>query len=158
MGRSSYDALATSRYDKIHGGARVIVLVKREAEAVPYVPPVNSIGNPVFIAAIKALGFASYNDYLASDHWRGFRRMVLAREKRCAVCKQRATVVHHKTYERIGHELYTDVEAMCSNCHDLLHGIHRKRGISLASFGKARSALLKKLAVPMKKKKKRKKR
>jgi len=67
---------------------------------------------------------AEYDAYLASDAWAARRSIVLARAHgTCECCEHySATQVHHKTYERIGQELDTDLLAVCSLCHDLLHG------------------------------------
>lgn len=46
---------------------------------------------------LASLGFASYADYLASDHWIAFRRLYRQSEhpQRCAVCKTDLVQLHH---------------------------------------------------------------
>lgn len=65
-----------------------------------------------------------YEAYLKSDDWAARRITVLERaENVCQVCEHfPATQVHHIRYERIGAELDSDLLAVCSFCHGLLHG------------------------------------
>lgn len=83
------------------------------------------------------LGHGSYDDYLRSEHWRAFRGDVLRRYPQCRICRGMALVVHHLTYERLGEERIEDVVALCPECHDTLHVVHRKRGIPLDRFSEA---------------------
>ena len=64
-----------------------------------------------------------YEAYLSSDRWRKLRLEVLERSKcKCELCEEApATEVHHFTYIRLGHELLSDLTAVCHRCHDLLH-------------------------------------
>jgi hypothetical protein len=69
---------------------------------------------------------AEYEAYLASDAWTQCRAVALMRANEiCECCEHfRATEVHHITYERIGQELDSDLMAVCSFCHGLLHRRH----------------------------------
>lgn len=68
-----------------------------------------------------------YQTYIKSNEWR-----VVSEETkrladyRCQVCnKNEATSnlhVHHRTYERLGRELQSDLIALCGDCHSLFHG------------------------------------
>ena len=51
---------------------------------------------------LRAMGFASYEEYLESLLWDGIRKDVLARAKReCNVCRgPRANQVHRQSYDR----------------------------------------------------------
>lgn len=73
-----------------------------------------------------------YQAYLRSHHWRRFRKQILsASNYRCSKCgasdpnhdQKRGTRlhVHHKTYERVGSERPSDVEALCRFCHKAEH-------------------------------------
>lgn len=64
-----------------------------------------------------------YDNYLRSTHWRELRARILKRANgRCEYCKQnRATQVHHVTYERLGAEEEDDLRAICVPCHREKH-------------------------------------
>lgn len=79
----------------------------------------------------------NYNHYLAGDHWRSFRAKILRKWPKCLVCGKPSEVVHHVTYERLGAEWEMDVRALCHQCHDRLHVIHRERGIPYPEFSRA---------------------
>jgi hypothetical protein len=84
---------------------------------------------------LAGLGFASYEDYLASPLWAEIRERKLAAEgRRCFACGKVATQVHHGDYERetlrpIFHPLQreydswsdwldmADLYAVCEPCH-----------------------------------------
>lgn len=67
--------------------------------------------------------FESYSDYLKSEHWVSLRREVQKHwGGRCAMCYKKGFLhVHHRTYERAGHEHPTDLVGLCSTCHSLFH-------------------------------------
>jgi hypothetical protein len=66
----------------------------------------------------------SYLAYLNSPHWRVTRNHALKLAGyQCQRCpSKRDLQVHHKTYERLGAELDTDLEVVCFTCHN---GHHR---------------------------------
>lgn len=73
---------------------------------------------------LKALGFASYGDYIESPLWRRRRAAFFAnRPKQCEVCESVYGVIylHHCTYHRIGRESDEDLVALCDRCHLLAH-------------------------------------
>lgn len=64
-----------------------------------------------------------YKEYLQTDHWKK-----LAEETkrlagyRCQVCNSQDNLnTHHRTYERKGDELQTDLVCLCKECHELFH-------------------------------------
>lgn len=61
--------------------------------------------------------------YLRSDEWRKKRDLVLKRAD--CVCEgcgvEKATEVHHLTYERRFTEMLFDLVALCATCHSLIH-------------------------------------
>jgi hypothetical protein len=65
-----------------------------------------------------------YQEYLQTDHWKAKRAEALAvAEYRCQVCNgMDGITVHHRTYERRGEELLSDLIALCKSCHGLFHG------------------------------------
>jgi hypothetical protein len=76
-----------------------------------------------FWAMLRALGYETYGQYLASPHWADVRARFWAREKnrRCAGCRKPASEIHHKTYRRLGGEYLRDLVAVCHECHRDIH-------------------------------------
>jgi hypothetical protein len=64
-----------------------------------------------------------YYQYMSSSIWREKRQQVLERDSfRCKGCeKDRATEVHHITYDRLGTELLIDLVSLCEECHSRIH-------------------------------------
>lgn len=69
---------------------------------------------------LKNMGFASYQDYLASDIWKGIREQVYATKgSLCFTCSGAATVLHHLRYSRedlLG-ETLENIVPLCRTCH-----------------------------------------
>jgi len=75
-----------------------------------------------FRKAIKVLGFKTYADYLASDHWKDTCRLL--KGKVCYCCRQGERLqLHHKSYANIGKETEWDVVTVCDSCHSKIHSI-----------------------------------
>jgi hypothetical protein len=77
---------------------------------------------------LRKLGYASYAEYLASEHWQNIRATWKPREVRdgraaCEFClsSDRTLALHHKTYRRLGRELSTDLFLICNVCHERTH-------------------------------------
>ncbi len=66
-----------------------------------------------------------YAEYLRTPEWQQRRRAALSRAyHRCQVCNAGAELhVHHRTYERRGHEWNADLIVLCAECHRRHHGI-----------------------------------
>lgn len=66
-----------------------------------------------------------YDEYLASDHWRRIREIVLARDVLCQKCfVNRATQAHHIFYKTFGEHRFSfaqECAGVCKACHDQLH-------------------------------------
>ncbi len=64
-----------------------------------------------------------YDAYLKTEHWQKMRTLALDRAlQRCQVCNSPdALDVHHRTYDRLGHELPEDLTVLCGRCHTLFH-------------------------------------
>jgi hypothetical protein len=64
--------------------------------------------------------------YLRSPLWRLRRRIWIVRAGgRCQRCgSRRQLTIHHRTYQRLGHERRADVTVLCWNCHRRQHGPH----------------------------------
>lgn len=74
--------------------------------------------------AIKPALEAEYQAYLSSKLWYVKRNAAIRKANGICECCEHypATQAHHITYERIGQELPSDLMAVCSFCHELLHG------------------------------------
>jgi 5-methylcytosine-specific restriction endonuclease McrA len=71
----------------------------------------------------KELCTMPYEDYLKTPEWNKIRLRALKRVKyRCQVCNKKDVLnVHHRTYERRGHEKIVDLVVLCKDCHKLFH-------------------------------------
>jgi hypothetical protein len=75
---------------------------------------------------LHRLGYASYADYLASEHWRLTRAAFWThpdtpRRCLCGNPNQAELQLHHKTYLRIGAEDLRDLQPLCGACHRDVH-------------------------------------
>lgn len=69
-----------------------------------------------------------YARYIQSPAWKRKRAAYFraTRLDRCQGCGDKEKLhVHHKTYERLGHENLTDLVVVCETCHALIHQRHR---------------------------------
>lgn len=65
-----------------------------------------------------------YRAYLESDAWKRLRALAIERAGgRCQLCNVAAPTlhVHHRTYERLGHELLDDLTVLCPADHRRYH-------------------------------------
>lgn len=67
----------------------------------------------------------SLTEYLKTREWRVKRNRALIRAgNRCQICASTYRLdVHHRTYERLGCELLSDLVVLCRKCHQHYHGI-----------------------------------
>ena len=65
-----------------------------------------------------------YIEYLKSDDWRKRRKQLMEEANwTCSKCGEKATQLHHLNYYNVGdEELDTDVIAVCTDCHNEIHG------------------------------------
>lgn len=73
---------------------------------------------------LKRLETMPYDDYLATPEWQARAAEVkLLRGNRCEKCGSRDNLhAHHLTYDRRGHELPSDLQVLCKDCHAREHG------------------------------------
>jgi hypothetical protein len=71
-----------------------------------------------------ALDQTTYEDYLRSDVWQRTRELALEYYGgKCCLCNSPEQLnVHHRTYERKGHERLADLIVLCRDCHSSYHG------------------------------------
>lgn len=77
--------------------------------------------SPARLQALKAM---PYEEYLRTPEWKAKREIAIKRAlDRCQVCNDNKTPlhVHHRTYERRGHELPEDLFVLCESCHGRNH-------------------------------------
>lgn len=81
-----------------------------------------------------------YYAYLASPAWGAVRARIFAsRLRQCEKCHAFGCVldVHHKSYERFGRELDSDLEILCRECHEKEHAKRRPRSKVLNAIAMA---------------------
>lgn len=64
-----------------------------------------------------------YKTYLQTKHWHDLRKRIFERDGYCCTrcyCAARLEA-HHLTYERLGHELLSDLTTLCNRCHRQIH-------------------------------------
>lgn len=63
-----------------------------------------------------------YYEYLKSEDWRNKRMKTLLRDNmKCRCCGEKATQVHHITYDNLGFEKDIDLLSVCAECHKKIH-------------------------------------
>lgn len=63
-----------------------------------------------------------YAEYLLTTHWRLKREEAIAHYgDSCVLCGDGPVQVHHRTYERRGDELVSDLVVLCADCHRSYH-------------------------------------
>jgi restriction endonuclease Mrr len=86
--------------------------------------PATAVDEPVFVDRLQELGRRTYREYLRTPEWRVTRAAALLRAGRCCsldVTHSSDLEVHHRTYERLGRELASDLVVLCHECHALHH-------------------------------------
>lgn len=65
-----------------------------------------------------------YREYLETPHWKKISAEYKEKFPICEVCrKNNSSQVHHKSYQRLGHERYWDLIAICRDCHRAKHNL-----------------------------------
>lgn len=85
---------------------------------------------PPFHEHLRQLGYASYGEYLASEHWAAKKDEYrnCGRLQVCFVCDRPPPVdLHHRTYKRLGAESVKDLVPLCRRCHTECHDYLKKR-------------------------------
>lgn len=62
------------------------------------------------------------NVYLKSDEWNHKRQLIMDfYEWKCQECDNKATDLHHVSYDNIFKERFDDLKPLCRNCHEKQH-------------------------------------
>jgi 5-methylcytosine-specific restriction endonuclease McrA len=72
---------------------------------------------------VNGLSAMPYSEYLETLHWKNVREDALTHaQQRCQVCNSPQHLeVHHRTYDRKGCEMLSDLIVLCRSCHGLFH-------------------------------------
>jgi restriction endonuclease Mrr len=92
-------------------------------------PTASAVDEPVDAERLTELCAMPYRLYLRTPEWRRTRAAALLRAgNACSldVTHTEGLEVHHRTYERLGAELVTDLTVLCHSCHQLYHKEHRR--------------------------------
>jgi len=67
-----------------------------------------------------------YESYINGPDWKVRRaRHLLSYGKQCEACHRTQDIeVHHRTYDRMGSELDSDLAVLCDACHQSVHILH----------------------------------
>lgn len=79
---------------------------------------------------LSELGFVSYRDYLKSPHWYSFRARWYRKmgNPPCSRChRSHALELHHRLYNRLGAERFSDVVGLCRSCHAATHDFSKSK-------------------------------
>ena len=80
-----------------------------------------------------------YKEYLLTPHWLELSERIKARDGyRCVLCNSSDKIEgHHRTYERRGYELESDVHTLCHPCHAKHHNKEKEENRSCDPWGTA---------------------
>lgn len=70
-----------------------------------------------------------YDKCLRSQYWDSIRLLVFERDgHKCVLCNSSINLEsHHRTYDRLGHELPEDLTTLCHDCHGEVTNFLRQR-------------------------------
>ncbi len=73
----------------------------------------------------------AYGAYLNSSAWQIKRKQILGRDNYlCQFCKEeKATQVHHLSYDNLGNECEFELLSVCHSCHQIIHNIENNEKI-----------------------------
>jgi restriction endonuclease Mrr len=115
-------------------------------------PAASAVDEPVDAGRLAELRAMQYRLYLRTPEWRRTRAAALVRAgNACSldVSHTEGLEVHHRTYERLGEELVTDLTVLCHACHQLHHKAYgrprKERSRASASPGVAAESFTAKL-------------
>jgi hypothetical protein len=87
---------------------------------------------------------------MQSPEWKAKRQLALERDgHRCRICNATDRLdVHHRTYERFGHEDLSDLTALCRDCHDRHHDAESARSSKVRTGAHVAAAIIESARTP----------
>jgi hypothetical protein len=81
------------------------------------------IGTPDGFDEFVSVSRMTYPEYLQTPHWIGISKRIKERDSySCVLCNSKDRIeAHHRTYQRLGRELDTDLHTLCRKCHSKFH-------------------------------------
>lgn len=66
----------------------------------------------------------NYKEYLDSFAWKAIKQVKLSEQPECECCREKASTVHHLSYERRWSEKEEDIVSVCERCHHECHFVN----------------------------------
>ena len=96
-----------------------------------FVDPLDTVRRP--LAVLPDGRRIRPEEYYASGWKRKLRDFKQKRAWQCYACRSLERLhLHHKTYDRFGHEHLDDLVPLCASCHTAVHLLTNKEGLDLA--------------------------
>ena len=92
---------------------------RREGASDPRSMPASVDAEGAWLDERAGSWWSKYGAYLKSSQWLALRRAVLDRDNgKCQAClSEKATEVHHLTYDHVFNEPLFDLVSVCEGCH-----------------------------------------
>jgi len=88
----------------------------------------------IFFLRLEELGFKNYQEYLQSAYWKSIKKRY--RESKlpqmCLVCASVKYELHHRSYKRLGEEIFGDLIPLCRLHHYAVHDYLKDNSIPLS--------------------------
>lgn len=124
---SAYFSVEFAIEDMSEGAAKDKAIAANEANVILFERMLARLRKTAHLDFLEPMetqaGRLDYYEYINSPEWYAKSDAAKARAGyRCQVCNStRQLNTHHRTYERLGRELDTDLIVLCRDCHDLFH-------------------------------------
>ena len=115
--------ISLSESEQIHTGYCAIDLLDEALNLYPDFQEARKLRSEIWHAILVNNSQCVYREkYLNSQAWAETRERFFAEFGRLCICGDRATEVHHKTYDNIGKEdIRIDLAGLCDRCHRSVH-------------------------------------
>lgn len=136
--------IATRTEDSVDGKEGFVGLCLQTGTA--FAAAARPVAQAIDAERLAELRAMPYRQYLRTPEWKRTRAAALLRAgNACSldVTHTENLEVHHRTYERLGAELMSDLTVLCHACHQLYHGENgRPRRKQSAKLAKSRKPSL----------------